>query len=142
MDKCCVCSKQPRISGRLLCESTTRVRAASAPLTHGLHTHCKRSTCEPGEKGHLTYSSRNQAWAVFKLLCNNCRIVKTKIQCMNKHLDVINYIFLKNFQKMPPSTPQTKKIPSHKSPNGAFPLQFSNALEWAGLFTCRYSLLL
>ncbi len=21
----------------------------------------------------------------------------------------------------------------------AFPLQFSNALEWAGLFTCRYS---
>ncbi len=51
------------------------VKAASAPLTHGLHTHCKRSRpmCEPGIKGHLIYSSQNQACAVCKLLhdCKN-----------------------------------------------------------------------
>ncbi len=43
--------------------------------THGLHTHCKRNRpmCEAGIKGHLIYSSQNQACAVSKLLhdCKN-----------------------------------------------------------------------
>ncbi len=57
MDKY-VCGKQPRISSGLLCEIT--VRAASAPLTYHTWTAYAlqtRSMCEPGVKGHLTYSS-------------------------------------------------------------------------------------
>ncbi len=94
MDKCCVCSKQPRISCRLLCESCFCT-------AHGPHTHCKRSMCEPGVKGHLTYSSWNEACAACKLLCNNCMIVKTKMHCMFKHLGEINICFSKMSKNAP-----------------------------------------
>ncbi len=71
-------------------------------------------------RDYLTYSSWNQACAVCKLLCNNCTIVKTTMQCMIKHLDETNIYFLKNVKKCPPSTPKIKKIPLTSHLRGEF----------------------
>ncbi len=78
------------------------VSAASAPLTHtthGLHTHCKlsRPMCEPGIKGHLIYSSQNQACAVCKLL-HDC---KTKNALNDQILRRDKYVFFKKCLKSP-----------------------------------------
>ncbi len=55
---------------------------------HGLHTHCKRSMCEPGVKGRLTYSSWNQACAVCKLLhdCQNKNAVHDQTFRWDKYI--------------------------------------------------------
>ncbi len=61
--------------------------AVSAPAyVHGLHTHCKQSLCEPGVKDPSHIQLMKSGLCVCKLLCNNCTIVKTKMQWTIKHL--------------------------------------------------------
>ncbi len=79
------------------------------------YTDCLRTAnCEPGEPlTNLKDSSRNQACAVCKLLCT---ILRTKMQCVIKHLRDINIYFWKMSKKCPPSTPKIKIPLSQESP--------------------------
>ncbi len=76
---------------------------------------------------HLTYSSWNQACAVCKLLCNNCTIVKTKMQCMIKRLGEINIYFWKMSKKCPPSPFKLKNPLSQELPKRGIHFQKWNS---------------
>ncbi len=142
MDKCCVCSKQPWIRSRLKAHTVKKKKKEKLTeqcsflqcsqccfcTAYTPHMNCIRTANGVCVKQvHLTYSSWNQACAVCKLLCNNCTIVKTKMQCMIKRLGEINIYFWKMSKKCPPPPLKFKNPLSQELPKRGIHFQKWNS---------------
>ncbi len=111
MDKCCVCSKQHGS----VADSCVKSTRESVLLLHRLHMDCIH-TANGVHVNQVKKATSHTAHEIRLGLClSYCATMaglsKTKIQCMNKHLDVINYIFLKISKKCPPPPLKQKKSP-------------------------------